>query len=109
MRRFRLDVGQLPGFEGAKSDGEPTARRRLLEYDVFGGAPMREGFTAVVQKRGSWWIGWIAEFPGVNSQEATREELLGSLASALEEALEMNRAEARSSAVGSYEEVLIPV
>ena len=70
---------------------------------------MREGFTAVVQRRGDWWIGWIAEIPGVNSQEATREELLTSLASALDEALEMNREDARSSAVGPYEEVLLPV
>jgi predicted RNase H-like HicB family nuclease len=70
---------------------------------------MRDGFTAVVQQRGDWWIGWVAEVPGVNSQEPTREALLASLALALDEALEMNREEARSSAVGPYEEVLIPV
>ena len=70
---------------------------------------MRDGFTAVVQRSGEWWVGWIAEIPGVNSQESTRAALLVSLASALEEALEMNRADARSSAAGAYEEVLIPV
>ena len=70
---------------------------------------MREGFRAVVQHRGDWWIGWIAEVPGVNAQEGTREELLTSLASALEEALEMNREDARSSAVGPFEEVLLQV
>ena len=69
---------------------------------------MRDGFTAVVQQRGGWWIGWIAEIPGVNSQEATRAELLTSLASALEEALEMNREDARASAAGPFEEILIP-
>ena len=47
-------------------------------------------YTAVVQRDGDWWIGWIVEVPGVNCQEQTREELLVSIASALEEALEFN-------------------
>ena len=34
---------------------------------------------AVVKKRGDWWIGWLIDLPGVNAQERTREELLGSL------------------------------
>ena len=42
--------------------------------------------TAVVKHCGDWWIGWIAEVPGVNCQERTREELLRSLAGALAEA-----------------------
>ncbi len=69
---------------------------------------MREGFTAVVQQRGDWWIGWVAEIPGVNSQERTRDGLLESLASALDEALEMNRTDARAMALGQFEEVPIP-
>jgi predicted RNase H-like HicB family nuclease len=48
--------------------------------------------TAVIQQRGRWWIGWIEEVPGVNSQGGTREELLENLRSALGEALEMDRA-----------------
>ena len=69
---------------------------------------MRDEFTAVVQQRDDWWIGWVAEIPGANSQEAARDGLLASLASALEEALEMNREDARACAVGPFEEVLIP-
>lgn len=42
-------------------------------------------FTAVVRQDGDWWIGWIEEIPGVNSQGQTREELLDNLHSALEE------------------------
>ena len=53
---------------------------------------MPQSYTAVIQHTGSWWIGWVAEVPGVNSQGETREELLENLHSALEEALEMNRA-----------------
>jgi predicted RNase H-like HicB family nuclease len=69
---------------------------------------MTKTYTAVVQQRGPWWIGWIEEVSGVNSQGATREELLENLQSALQEALEMNRAEALASCQGPYEEVSIP-
>ena len=64
-----------------------------------------DGFSAVVQRSGEWWIGWIEEVPGVNSQGATKEELLDNLRDALDEALEMNRAAAREAAAGAYEEV----
>ena len=64
-------------------------------------------YSAVVQQHGDWWIGWIEEVPGVNSQGQTREELLDNLRDALDEALEMNRAEARAAATGTYEEVSI--
>ena len=49
---------------------------------------------AIIERDGPWWIGWIDEIPGVNSQGATREELMENLKSALDEALEMNRADA---------------
>ena len=67
-------------------------------------------YTAIVQQRDPWWIGWIEEIPGVNSQGATREELVANLRSALEEALEMNRADALSAVEGEpYEEIRISV
>ena len=69
---------------------------------------MPAAYSAVIQQQGEWWIGWIEEVPGVNSQGRTREELLACLRDALEEALEMNRADARAAATGAYEEVSIP-
>jgi predicted RNase H-like HicB family nuclease len=69
---------------------------------------MAATYTAVIQQHGEWWIGWVEEVPGVNSQGTTREELLENLRDALEEALEMNRADARAAAAGAYEEVSIP-
>jgi predicted RNase H-like HicB family nuclease len=66
---------------------------------------MISNFTAVIQKSGDWWIGWVEEVPGVNSQGSTREELIENLQSALQEALEMNRAEALAACDGPYEEV----
>lgn len=69
---------------------------------------METNYRAVVQQREGWWIGWIEEVPGVNSQGETREELLENLRSTLEEALEMNRADALSAAQGApYEEVRV--
>jgi predicted RNase H-like HicB family nuclease len=71
---------------------------------------MQSSYTAIVQQRGEWWIGWIEEVPGVNSQAPSREALLRDLQSALEEALEMNRADALAAAEGtSYEEVRLNV
>jgi predicted RNase H-like HicB family nuclease len=69
---------------------------------------MKASYTAVVQQDGEWWIGWVEEIPGVNSQGKTRDELLENLRDALEEALEMNRADAVAAASGSFEEVSIP-
>ena len=56
---------------------------------------------------GDWWIGWVEEVSGVNAQESTREGLVASLKVVLQEALEMNRAEARAAAGSSYEELAL--
>lgn len=66
-------------------------------------------YKAILRRDGEWWIGWIEEIPGVNSQGATREELLENLRSALSEILELNRAEAKAAASGSFEEETITV
>ena len=70
---------------------------------------MNQTYTAVVKKDGDWWIGWIEEVTGVNCQERTREELLQSLRVTLEEALQMNRADAKQAAGKGYEELTIAV
>ena len=64
-------------------------------------------WTAIISQDEGWWIGWIAEIPGVNAQERTREELLESLAEVLREALEVNRHDALAHANGSVEEVAV--
>ncbi len=65
------------------------------------------GFTAVTRRDGLWWIGWIEEVRGVNSQGETREELISNLREALSEAIEMNREDARKAAGELFEEVRI--
>jgi predicted RNase H-like HicB family nuclease len=64
-------------------------------------------FTAVIKRDEGWWIGWVEEIPGVNSQGKTKAELLKNLKSAIKEAPEFNRAEARAAAQSDYEEALI--
>ena len=68
---------------------------------------MKQNYTAAINKHGDAWIGWIEEVPGVNCQEASREELLESLRITLSEAIEFNRAEARQAAGNGYEELPI--
>jgi predicted RNase H-like HicB family nuclease len=68
---------------------------------------MAAQYKAVIQQDGPWWIGWIEEIPGVNSQGATRQELIENLQSALGEALEFNRQEALAAASADHEEVSI--
>lgn len=70
---------------------------------------MKNKFTAVIKQDEGWWIGWVAEIPGVNSQGKTRTELVKNLRSALKEALEFNREDALAAAKTDYEEESILV
>jgi predicted RNase H-like HicB family nuclease len=40
---------------------------------------MKSSYTAVIQRDGACWIGWVTEVPGVNFQWKTREELTENL------------------------------
>jgi hypothetical protein len=70
---------------------------------------MNESYTAVIKRRGRWWIGWIEEVPGVNCQERTKGQLIKSLRVTLREALEFNRREALKAAGDGFEEEPIAV
>jgi predicted RNase H-like HicB family nuclease len=70
---------------------------------------MANTYTAVMKQDGGWWIGWIEEVPGVNCQARTREALLNSLRTTLDEALELNREEAIRAAATNYTEELVTV
>jgi predicted RNase H-like HicB family nuclease len=70
---------------------------------------MNNEYTAVIKQDGDWWIGWIEELPGVNCQEASREELTERLRVTLREALDFNREDAISAAGDRYVEERIAV
>ena len=50
---------------------------------------MQKTYTAIIKQSGPWWIGWIAEVPGINCQERTKEELKETLRIILRETLEL--------------------
>ena len=52
---------------------------------------MLKKYTAIYEKRGKWYIGYIREIPGVNTQGETLSETKRNLAEALNMVLEVNR------------------
>jgi predicted RNase H-like HicB family nuclease len=64
-------------------------------------------YTAIIKKDADCWIGWIEEFPGVNCQEKSHDELIKTLKITLKEAIELNKKEAISSAGTKYKEEII--
>lgn len=68
---------------------------------------MQAQVTAIVQRDGDWWIGWIEEIPGANAQERTKEELLASLREAANDILALHREAALRDATGDYEEIAL--
>ena len=57
-------------------------------------------FTAIFQKTDSWWIGSVAEVPGVNTQGSTLDETRKNLKEALTMLLQTNREIAIKEALG---------
>lgn len=70
---------------------------------------MKTDYAAVVKQAGAWWIGWIAEIPGVNCQESTHDELVTSLRATLREALELNKEDALAAAGADFQEEPIAI
>ncbi len=52
---------------------------------------MARQFTAIYKKSGKWYLGWIEEIPGVNTQGKTFKEVKENLKEALLLILETNR------------------
>ena len=52
---------------------------------------MSRQFTAIYKKSGKWYLGWVEEIPGVNTQGKTLREAKENLKEALLLILETNR------------------
>jgi predicted RNase H-like HicB family nuclease len=52
---------------------------------------MEGNFTAVFEKDGDWWIGYVEELPGANTQGKTLEEARENLREAVIMVIEANR------------------
>ena len=48
-------------------------------------------FTAVIQKRGRWYVAYVEEIPGVNTQGRTLKEARRNLRAVLPDVLDANR------------------
>jgi predicted RNase H-like HicB family nuclease len=57
-----------------------------------------EKFTAVFEQEGGWWIGYVEELPGANTQGQTLEEARENLKEAVQLIIEANRELARREA-----------
>jgi len=62
---------------------------------------MKGEFTTVIEKLGKWYVGYIEEIPGVNTQGKTVEEVQENLKEALALVIQANRELARKSIQGS--------
>jgi predicted RNase H-like HicB family nuclease len=56
---------------------------------------MTSTFSAVFEQDGSWWIGYVEELPGANTQGATLDEVRENLNEAVQLIVEANRDMAR--------------
>lgn len=61
---------------------------------------MSKKFTAVYKKHGKWYLGWVEELPGVNTQGKTLQEVRKNLKEALALVLEVNRIMTRKEISG---------
>jgi predicted RNase H-like HicB family nuclease len=68
-------------------------------------------YTAVFEQDGDWWIGYVEEVPGANTQGETLEEARTNLHEALQLVIEANRDLARRAIAGRSvirEDLLVP-
>jgi predicted RNase H-like HicB family nuclease len=95
--------------------------KRLREADAVpayvterdrGARTMENKYTAVFEQEGEWWIGYVEELPGANTQGASLPEARESLKEAIQLVLEANRELTRREVEGRTlirEEILVSV
>lgn len=59
-----------------------------------------ERFTAVFEQEEEWWIGYVEELPGANTQGRTLEDVRENLKEAVQLIIEVNRELARRETEG---------
>ena len=71
-----------------------------------------EKFTAIFEQSGEWWIGYVEELPGANTQGRSIEETRENLREAVQLIIEANREIARRAVEGKTvirEELVVAV
>ena len=104
----RMEAGQIErprtGTLGALAGALGVDPAQLLA----GGGGV-EPFTAVYERDGDWWIGYVEELPGANAQGENHEEARESLREAVSLVLEANRELTRREFEGRVEGVREPL
>jgi transcriptional regulator with XRE-family HTH domain len=77
---LEIDPRELTSFLLQNPPREPSVEEHI-----------RCTFTAVYQRDGEWWTGYVEELPGANAQERTLQEARESLREAVSDVLEANR------------------
>lgn len=74
---------------------DPTELLKEMTHTTERPEPVEAGdvgpFTAVYQRDGEWWLGYVEELSGANAQERTLDECRESLREAVSDVLEANR------------------
>ncbi len=73
---------------------------------------MQREFTSVIEKRGNWYIGYVEELPGVNTQGKTLKEVRENLREALCLIIQANRdlaIESQANTVVTKEPIIIEI
>ena len=71
-----------------------------------------EKFTALIEKKGDWWIGFVEELPGANTQGRSESEIRENLKEAIKLVINANREIARRETKGKTvirEEIIVDV
>jgi len=76
------------------------------------GAKVQREFTSVIEKSGNWYIGYVEELPGVNTQGKTLKEVRENLKEALRLIIEANRelaTKSQANTVVTKEPIIIEI
>ena len=72
----------------------------MHNHTPFKGRSIMNKFTAVFERDGDWWIGYVEELPGANTQGRTLPEARENLKEAVALVIEANRELTRLEVVG---------
>ncbi len=101
MRRIRQTTTDFSLIQGLMT---VLIRRRELYYYSH-----MQSLTAVYKKSGKWYLGWVEEIPGVNTQGVTLKETKENLKEALVLVLETNRELSRKITKGKVRREAITI
>jgi predicted RNase H-like HicB family nuclease len=71
-----------------------------------------EKFNAIFEQVGEWWIGYVEELPGANTQGKTLDEARENMKEAIQLVIEANRELARRETEGKHivrEELVVAI